>query len=67
MLFTTLFKTNRLLILIVTGLLYCGMVTRVYANGGIGYKGIKLNVNGTQTWYKAHDVTWGYNPDSRNA
>ena len=61
MLFTTLFKTNRLLILIVTGLLYCGMVTRVYAAGGIGYKGIKLNVNGTQTWYKAHNVSWNYN------
>ena len=28
----------------------------VLANGGIGYKGIKLNVAGTQTWYKAHNV-----------
>lgn len=32
-----------------------------WADGGIGYKGIKLNVAGTQTWYKAHDVSWGYN------
>ncbi|MFM7587080.1 MAG: hypothetical protein ACKO6M_08700, partial [Bacteroidota bacterium] len=33
----------------------------VMANGGIGYKGIKLDVAGTQTWYKAHNVSWSYN------
>jgi len=33
----------------------------VMANGAIGYKGIKLDVAGTQTWYKAHNVSWSYN------
>lgn len=30
-------------------------------NGGIGYKGIRLNLNGTQSWYKVHSPTWSYN------
>lgn len=33
----------------------------LFANGEIGYKGIYINNKGTKTWYKAHDVTWGYN------
>ena len=30
------------------------------ANGGIGYKGMKLNLNGSSSWYNVHGVTWGY-------
>jgi len=30
------------------------------ANGGIGYKGLKLNLNGTNSWYNVHGVSWGY-------
>lgn len=30
------------------------------ANGGIGYKGVYINYKGTKTWYKAHNVAWGY-------
>jgi hypothetical protein len=32
-----------------------------FADGGIGYKGIYINKNGTKTWYKAHNVSWSYN------
>jgi hypothetical protein len=31
-----------------------------YAGGGIGYKGIKLNLNGTNNWYNVHAITWSY-------
>ena len=31
-----------------------------YANGGIGYKGIKLNLNGSNNWYNVHAITWSY-------
>ncbi|MDD3489891.1 MAG: hypothetical protein PHR62_08415, partial [Paludibacter sp.] len=31
-----------------------------FADGAIGYKGIKINKQGTYTWYKAHNVPWGY-------
>ncbi len=31
-----------------------------FANGGIGYKGIKVNLNGTNSWYNIHGVSWGY-------
>jgi hypothetical protein len=31
-----------------------------FADGGIGYKGIKLNLNGTNSWYNIHGVSWGY-------
>jgi hypothetical protein len=32
-----------------------------FANGAIGYKGVYINNKGTKTWYKAHNVAWGYN------
>jgi len=35
-------------------------IQTVFANGGIGYKGIYINNNGTKTWYKVHNVAWGY-------
>lgn len=41
--------------------LFTTISVSVYANGGIGYKGIYVNKNGTKTWYKAHNVGWGYN------
>lgn len=35
--------------------------TTAFAGGGIGYKGIKLNRNGSYDWYNVHDVTgWSY-------
>lgn len=30
------------------------------ANGGVGYKGVKVNLNGTSSWYNVHGVTWSY-------
>jgi hypothetical protein len=33
----------------------------LFANGGVGYKGIYINNKGTKTWYKAHNVAWGFN------
>lgn len=34
----------------------------INADGGIGYKGIYVNTNGTKTWYKAHHIDgWAYN------
>jgi hypothetical protein len=32
----------------------------VFADGGVGYKGLQINVNGTQTWYNVHGVSWSY-------
>lgn len=32
----------------------------VFSNGGVGYKGIKVNLNGTNNWYNVHGVTWSY-------
>ncbi len=34
--------------------------SNVFANGGIGYKGVKLNLNGSSSWYNVHGVSWGY-------
>lgn len=31
-----------------------------FADGGIGYKGIKVNLNGTNSWYNIHGMNWGY-------
>jgi len=31
-----------------------------FANGGIGYKGVKLNLNGTNSWRNVHGVSWSY-------
>lgn len=34
----------------------------VYADGGVGYKGIYINNKGVKTWYNVHDVlSWGFN------
>ena len=35
---------------------------QVQANGGIGTKAVRINVNGTHTWYNVHNPTWNYNP-----
>ena len=36
-------------------------VGQMWANGGIGYKGVKFNKNGSTTgWYNIHDVDWDY-------
>ena len=36
-------------------------VGQVWANGGIGYKGVAFTKNGTVTgWYNIHDVSWSY-------
>jgi hypothetical protein len=32
----------------------------LFAGGAVGYKGIKINLNGTQTWYNVHGVSWAY-------
>jgi len=32
----------------------------LYSNGGIGYKGLKLNLKGTLSWYNIHGLEWGY-------
>ena len=36
-------------------------VHSVFADGGIGYKGIRINNKGSHTWYKVHSPAWGYN------
>jgi len=36
-------------------------IQSVYANGAIGYKGIYINSKTTKTWYKVHNVGWGFN------
>ncbi len=48
------FKSALVFILLITTMLS-------FANGGVGYKGIYINSKGTKTWYKAHNVAWGYN------
>ena len=36
-------------------------VGQMWANGGIGYKGVKFTKNGVATgWYNIHDVSWDY-------
>lgn len=36
-------------------------VNSAWANGGIGYKGVKFTKDGTTTgWYNIHNVTWDY-------
>lgn len=36
-------------------------VSNAWANGGIGYKGVKFTKNSTTTgWYNIHNVTWDY-------
>ena len=40
-------------------------VSNAWANGGIGYKGVKFTKNGTETgWYNIHNVTWDYSHSS---
>ena len=40
-------------------------VSNAWANGGIGYKGVKFTKNSTTTgWYNIHNVTWDYVHDS---
>ncbi len=51
------FSINSLLLIIV----FAFFSQLVLADGGIGYKGIYINKNGTKTWYKAHNVSWSYN------
>lgn len=31
-----------------------------FAGGAVGYKGVKLNLNGTNGWYNIHGLTWSY-------
>ena len=31
-----------------------------FSNGGIGYKGVKINLNGNNSWYNIHGVPWAY-------
>lgn len=48
-------RITAILILLLMG------VSNAWANGGIGYKGVKFTKNGTATgWYNIHDVTWNY-------
>ena len=36
-------------------------VPQMWADGGIGYKGVKFTKNGTATgWYNIHNVSWSY-------
>jgi hypothetical protein len=37
-----------------------GVFTKVLAGGQVGYKGIYLNLNGSNSWYNIHGVPWGY-------
>jgi len=48
------FKSSLIFILLINSFI-------IFANGGVGYKGIYINSKGTKTWYKAHNVSWGYN------
>lgn len=41
-------------------LIYSTSNNVLFADGAIGYKGIRLNIKGTNTWFKAHDVAWEY-------
>ena len=31
-----------------------------FSDGGIGYKGVKINLNGTNSWFNIHGVSWAY-------
>ncbi len=31
-----------------------------FSNGGIGYKGVQINLNGNNSWYNIHGVPWAY-------
>jgi len=42
-------------------LLFTIGVGQMWANGGIGYKGVKFKKNGSTTgWYNIHNVSWDY-------
>lgn len=53
-------KTNLLKSIFISLILLVG-ATNAWANGGIGYKGVKFTKDGTTTgWYNIHNVTWDY-------
>ena len=53
-------KHNLLKSVILSVILLMG-VSNAWANGGIGYKGVKFTKDGTTTgWYNIHNVTWDY-------
>ena len=53
-------KHNLLKSVILSVILLMG-VTNAWANGGIGYKGVKFTKDGTTTgWYNIHNLTWDY-------
>ena len=53
-------KTNLLKSIFISLILLMG-VSNAWANGGIGYKGVKFTKDGTTTgWYNIHNVTWDY-------
>ena len=39
---------------------FFGFVGEIMADGAVGYKGLRINVNGIQTWYNVHGVSWSY-------
>ena len=57
-------KSNLLKSIFISLILLVG-ATNAWANGGIGYKGVKFTKDGTTTgWYNIHNVTWDYVHDS---
>ena len=53
-------KTNLLKSIFISLILLVG-ATNAWADGGIGYKGVKFTKNGTTTgWYNIHNVTWDF-------
>lgn len=56
-----IFENWKVLILILIGFSIC---TNIVADGAVGPKALRLNNNGTKTWYNVHNPAWGYDPCS---
>jgi hypothetical protein len=55
-----IFNFKRLKVISLMSLLAFFNSNILFADGGVGYKGVKVNLNGTNTWYNVHGVSWGY-------
>ena len=56
---TSFKKYWHILLMVLAGITFS---LQVQANGGIGPKAVRINVNGTHTWYNVHNPAWEYNP-----
>ena len=58
---TSFKKYWHILLMVLAGIAFS---LNLQANGGIGPKALRLNNNGTHTWYNVHNPSSGYNPCS---